>query len=245
MLTRGLGSTANFTQPYYCLQSYNFHRSFRNILDSDTARGRDVGIDIEFARCRHHLKAKPLYAVIEVVKKHVEVLRRGGMPGYKAIQNSLRKFMGLTITVVHWNSRTNDYVKEVVKAIPKKKYSHPKWKLVYTVATIRVANLLNIHQGRHAQDVTADEVDVSYDGVEITKSVGRSLECMSVKFTNCRTVYPVAVGIAEPQFTDMIKSGKEVMKRPLNDLSSNSVAVRHLVLDAPKRFGEFLNYLTE
>ena len=215
----------------------NFHRSFREILEGDAAGGRDVAYDIEFARCRHHIKAKPLYAVIDVVKKHVEVLTRGGMPGYKAIQNSLRKFMGLTITVVFWNSMTDEFVKEVVKAIPKKKYSHPKWKLVYTVATIKAANLLNIHQGRHAEDVTADLIDVSYDGVEITKSVGRSLEAMSVKFTNCRAVYPMSIGVAEPQFTDMM-GGKEVMKKPLNDLSSNSVEVRHFIMDAPKRCGE-------
>ena len=98
-----------------------FHRNFQDILRSGAAHGRDVGFDIEFARCRHHLKAKPLYAVVDVVKKHVEVLRRGGMPGYKAIQNSLKKFMGLTITVVYWNSSTDDFVKEIVKEIPKKK----------------------------------------------------------------------------------------------------------------------------
>ena len=94
------------------------------------------------------------------------------------------------------------------------------------------------HQSRHEVDVQANSLDVSYDGVEATKSCGRSFEVLSGKFGNCRVVYPLAVGIAEKGFSTILKASK-VMKSTLKNLTGIGIQVRFFVLDHPKRSGMF------
>ena len=94
------------------------------------------------------------------------------------------------------------------------------------------------HQSRHEVDVQANSLDVSYDGVEATKSCGRSFEVLSGKFGNCRVVYPLAVGIAEKGFSTILKASK-VMKSTLKSLTGIGIQVRFFVLDHPKRSGMF------
>ena len=92
------------------------------------------------------------------------------------------------------------------------------------------------HQSRHEIDVDATVLDVSYDGVEATKSCGRSFEVLSAKFENCRQVYPLAIGIAEKGYSSILK-GEKVMKRTLRDLKGRGLTIRYFVLDHPKRCG--------
>ena len=79
-------------------------------------------------------------------------------------------------------------------------------------------------------------MDISYDGVSVSKSCGRSFEILSGKFLPCRQVYPLAVGMAEKGFSDTMKA-EEVSKRTLINLRKEGVHVRHMISDAPKRAG--------
>ena len=85
-------------------------------------------------------------------------------------------------------------------------------------------------------------MDISYDGVSVSKSCGRSFEILSGKFLPCRQVYPLAVGMAEKGFSDTMKA-EEVSKRTLINLRKEGVHVRHMISDAPKRAGG-INWLT-
>ena len=98
---------------------------------------------------------------------------------------------------------------------------------------------VRFHQSRHEVDVQANILDISYDGVEATKSCGRSFEVMSGKFDNCRVVYPLSVGIAEKGFSTILKA-KKVMKSTLKSLTEIGIHVRFFVLDHPKRSGRLL-----
>ena len=81
-----------------------------------------------------------------------------------------------------------------------------------------------------------DLMDISYDGVSVSKSCGRSFEVLSGKFLSCRQVYPLALGMAEKGFSDTMKA-KEVSKRTLTNLRKEGVHIRHMIMDAPKRAG--------
>ena len=95
---------------------------------------------------------------------------------------------------------------------------------------------LRYHQSRHEVNVQASVLDVSYDGVEATKSCGRSFEVFAGKFRDCRTVYPLAIGIAEKGFSSLLKA-KKVMKSTIIDLRERDITIAFWVLDHPKRCG--------
>ena len=149
----------------------------------------DVMIAVEFARCRHFLKSKPLHKVIKIVLNNVEVLQQGEhVPGQKAVQRRLWAFIGTTMTVVFRHRKRPDTYKTLsgLDKIPKKRFPRKEWQLVYAVAEVNAGKLINIHQGRHRVDVATDEADISYDGVAVTNSCGRSFEVLSCRFINCR-----------------------------------------------------------
>ena len=80
-------------------------------------------------------------------------------------------------------------------------------------------------------------MDISYDGVAVSNSCGRSFEVLSGKFLSCRQVYPLAVGVAEKGFSDTMRA-EEVTKSTLANLRKEGVHIRHIIMDAPKRSGE-------
>ena len=85
--------------------------------------------------------------------------------------------------------------------------------------------------------VDTDIMDISYDGVKVSNSCGRSFEVLSGKFKTCRQVYPLCIGQAEKGFSETMKA-EEVSKKTLTNLRKEGVHVCDLVMDAPKRAGE-------
>ena len=96
---------------------------------------------------------------------------------------------------------------------------------------------LNFHEARHNGEGDTGILDISYDGVSLTKSCGRSIEVLSGKFSSCRQVYPLSVGVAEKNFSDTMRA-EDVTKTTLTNLRKEGVHIRHIISDAPKRSGE-------
>ena len=99
--------------------------------------------------------------------------------------------------------------------------------------------LLRFHQSRHEVDVDAGVVNLSYDGVEATKSCHRSFEVLSAKFENCRVVYPLAIGIAESGYATLMTAPR-LMKSTISDLTDLGISIKFFILDHPKRCGRSL-----
>lgn len=129
-------------------------------------------------RCRHFVKAKPLHKVLKILIDHMAVLEGEPIPGLKTVQRRLWPFIGTKMTVVFRNRNRPEHYKTLsgLDKIPKKRFPRKNWQLVYAVANVDVAKFINIHQARHRVDVPTDEADVSYDGVAVTNSCGRSFE---------------------------------------------------------------------
>ena len=103
---------------------------------------------------------------------------------------------------------------------------------------MKVKEFVRFHQSRHSIDVDTCLMDLSYDGVAVSKSCGRSFEVLSGKFVDCRTVYPLSIGVAEKGFSDIMKA-KEVMKSTLIKLRKCGICTNHWRMDHPKRAGMF------
>ena len=195
---------------------------------------------IEASRCQHFLKAQPMWAVVDVVLKHMDILQEGPNPHYKTVQRRLQQISGITLDVLFWDRR-NDRTKKLkgINAIPRKKYPAPKWQIVYVVCHVSIKRMLRFHRSRHT-DLAPESfsvADLSFDGVKLTNSCGRSFEVLSCQFEGCRQVYPLSIGIAEREFSDFLTS-KHVMSQPIIQLTENGVRIRNIIPDHPKRTGE-------
>ena len=198
----------------------------------------DVHMAIEVARCQHFLKAKPLWAVVDVVINNMDVLAEGPRPHYKTVQRRLAQVAAPTLTVLFWD-READVTKKLsgIKSIPKSKYPRPKWQLVYVVIHVNVKRVLLLHKSRHPGRDDDSVADISYDGVKLTNSCGRSFEVLSAMFSQCLEVYPLSIGIAERGFSDQL-SAQDVIAGTLTELVSNGIRIRNIIPDHPKRAGE-------
>lgn len=87
------------------------------------ATSLDVHLAIEIARCQHFIKAKPLWAVVDVVMDNMDLLAEGRRPHYKSVQRRLAEVAAPTLTVLFWD-KENDVSQKLtgLKAIPKSKY---------------------------------------------------------------------------------------------------------------------------
>ena len=201
----------------------------------------EVHLAIEASRCQHFLKAEPLWAVVNVVLRYMDILQEGSHPHYKTVQRRLRQITGITLDVLFWDRR-NDRTKKLkgIDAIPRKKYPPPKWQIVYVVCHVDVKRVLMFHNSRHANmpPGSFSVADLSFDGVKLTNSCGRSFEVVSCQFEGCRQIYPLSVGIAEKDFSELLTS-KHVMAQPINRLTENGVSIRNIIPDHPKRCGEY------
>ena len=143
-------------------------------MERGDATSMDVHMAIEIARCQHFLKAKPLWAVVDVVIDNLDVLSEGPRPHYKTVQRRLWEVAAPTLTVLFWD-RENDVTRKLTKiqSIPKSKFPRPRWQLVYVVIHVDVKRVLLFHKSRHPGRDVDRVVDLSYDGVRLTNSCGR------------------------------------------------------------------------
>lgn len=75
-------------------------------------------------------------------------------------------------------------------------------------------------------------IQLSLDGVMESKSSLNSLDTFSVKFNNCRNIYPIR--LIKP--CDKYKYDEQLeIKRVLDDLNLNDITIDCAVLDKPKR----------
>ena len=223
------------------IKTFLLYRSdLRMNLRNGTANAMEVHLAIEASRCQHFLKAEPLWAVVKVVLKHMDILMEGPHPHYKTVQRRLKQISGITLDVLFWDRR-NDRTKRLkgIDAIRRKKYPGPKWQLVYVVSHVNVKRMLQFHRSRHTDPSpeSFSVADLSFDGVKLTNSCGRSFEAVSCQFEGCRQVYPLSIGIAEKGFSELL-TAKHVMSQPIRNLTANGVRIRNIIPDHPKRSGE-------
>ena len=97
----------------------------------------------------------------------------------------------------------------------------------------QVADLIRIHNNicnEHAQDQPI--IQLSLDGVLESKSSLNSLDTYSVKFSNCRNIYPLSIVKPCNKFK---YDDQNHFKNILDDINTNNVIIESCIFDKPKR----------
>lgn len=119
--------------------------------------------------------------------------------------------------------------------VPVQEIRRRKLKVVYTLFYLSLADIVKFHKSMHGNNCEVDEIVCSVDGVPESQSSPTGLEILSIQFSNCKTVYCVAV----------LKTGGKALGLPesiildplIKELTHESCEVRckFWAADAPKR----------
>ncbi len=137
------------------------------------------------------------------------------------------------VTVSLTNPRNEEELWERLPRYPKKKINDGGYVVNYVLYHRDINELVDFHNANHAPGTFANVVDMSLDGVPQSKSGGISMEVLSVRFNNCRTVHTVA--ILRPMRKKMGLSDDIILKPLLEGERQGIVRIRRVVADAPKR----------
>ena len=116
-----------------------------------------------------------------------------------------------------------------VAQFPKKFMNKVLWEKEYVITYLNLKDIIAYHLKNHDE---AAEVDLSTDGIPEDVSSGRSMDVYTLKFTNCRVVYPWRIFV---QGTVTKLSLSELIQPIIDELKKNQLKVRLIVADAPKR----------
>ena len=81
-----------------------------------------------------------------------------------------------------------------------------------------------------------ERVIISIDGVNETNSTSRSLQVVSMQFSQCQEVYPCLIARPEPFEKKNMKDSMDVyLQSLLEEFDSSNLQIEKVVMDAPER----------
>ena len=131
------------------------------------------------------------------------------------------------------------------KAFPKKNVLEEEITVEYTLYLCRLADIIALHahlHGLHDEHDRVAEFDLGLDGVPESKSGGVSIDVLSARFVDCRSVY--TLGVLRPRRTGLNISDAVILREVIGDYKSmmegntrtvNVAKLRYVICDAPKR----------
>lgn len=122
-------------------------------------------------------------------------------------------------------------------AFPKSMFYKPRSgvrrRLLIVKTYIRVPDLIAFHRELHPhEDEVPSGIQMSMDGVAVSKSSGRTIQVISIQFPGCKNVYPVV--LATP-YNKHKMPVQYVLDDFLSQLQRASLEVTSLVADSPMR----------
>ena len=118
-------------------------------------------------------------------------------------------------------------------AYPMKRLTRENVRLNYTMYYMDLHELMAFHRYLHGMKEGSDEIDISVDGLPETKSGGLSIDVLSIRFVDCRTVYSQV--ILQPARKAMGIPEDIILEPFLRGLTRAGLRVRRVIADAPKR----------
>ena len=98
--------------------------------------------------------------------------------------------------------------------------------------SFQVENVLDIHKSACKDANIPRFVQLSLDGVSQAKSNSVTMDVYSIKFQNCRTIYPVKVIRPIEKYSVHYKDSLATI---INDLHANNLEISEFIGDNPKR----------
>ncbi len=186
---------------------------------------------------RRGVPDKVMRDVVEYMRANSEVVANalvdGTLPTFRAMrQQALRR--GPTVKLDICYSKDGVVYKDRgMKAFPKAAMAKRGANHLYTLYYISLADVVALHCKLHTDSDQPTALDLSVDGVPESKSGGRSIDILSVRFLGCRSIYSLAV--LQPMRRGLGLGEEVVLEHFLEDLDVSGLTVRRVIADAPKR----------
>ena len=105
----------------------------------------------------------------------------------------------------------------------------------YVLTYVPLEAVCELHSSLHGDCTGSPYFDLSLDGIPDNKSSGLSIDLLSLRFIDCRTVYTLAV--LQPARKGMGIPDVVILDHFLEDYKESSKKLRRIIADAPKRAG--------
>ncbi len=163
-----------------------------------------------------------------------EALTKKTLPKFRAMrrQTAKKKAPKVKLDVVY---EAEGEAKKLtgLMSFPKKQLATSVVDHRYTLYYVSLARVLDMHMELHPHVNDVVEFDLSVDGVPESKSSGRSVDILSVRFVGCRSIYCMA--ILQPMQRGLGIGDEVTLEHFLHELSKTSLRLRRVIADAPKR----------
>ena len=103
-------------------------------------------------------------------------------------------------------------------------------KILFLPFKLQVENVLEIHKRTCKKD--PESVQLSLDGVSQAKSNTVTHDVYSIKFNNCRTIYPLRVIRSIEKYSIHYR---DTLANIINDIHDNQLTISEFIGDNPKR----------
>ena len=176
--------------------------------------------------------------ILEYITHNKEVfaesLLSGSLPTFRQMRVRAMKTVPCVFMDIVCKSPNGDEVRfDGVAAYPKKEIARRGLRKEYVLYYVRFEDVVQFHGELHEDCDTPTHFDLSVDGIPESKSGGCSLDVASIKFSNCKTVYSLA--ILQPDRRGMGIPESVTLQRFMNEYHGVGLRLRYVIADAPKR----------
>ena len=116
---------------------------------------------------------------------------------------------------------------------PRKEFASRGLRPRYLLHYVSLDAVFTLHESLHGDGVCSPEFDLSLDGIPENRSSGLSLDILSIRMTDCRSVYTLAV--LKPFRKAMQIPDSVILAHFLEDYKKTTRKLRYVIADAPKR----------
>ncbi len=161
-------------------------------------------------------------------------LRAGELQNFRTLRDRAARsvpFVRMDAVFKDTNGSTVSY--QGLRAYPQKEVANRKLKRQYVLYYVSLTAVINFHMELHPEDPVPAFFDLSVDGIPESKSGGRSVDVLSIRFAGCRTIYSIA--ILQPDRRGMSLSDDLTLTHFLREYPAAGIPLRYVIADAPKR----------
>ncbi len=165
-----------------------------------------------------------------------EALSSGSMPTYRTMrQQALKRAPRVLLDICYNTTEGKKVTESGLKAFPKAAMAKRGADHLYTLYYVSLDEVCALHTRLHPSAAPAKYIDISVDGVPESKSGGKSVDILSIRFLGCRGVYSLAV--LQPTRRGLGLGDDIVLEHFLEQLEESDLRIRRVIADAPKRAG--------
>ncbi len=198
----------------------------------------DVCLFLAGLQARREVPIAVLADVLEYMKENRNLFRdqleASTLPTFRAMRERALKHIPtayLDATFLDSNGSLHKF--EALTAYPKSQARANGWSRHYVLYYVRFQAIVAFHEQLHPDAERPTFFDLSLDGVPESKSGGTSVDVLSVRFSNCKTIYSLAV--LQPARKGLGLPEDVTLRRFLEEYPSVGLRLRYVIADAPKR----------